>query len=585
MFELASEGGGYFSGVVACSRAGDLYRYRLDGGECFPDPASRFQPDGPFGPSQVVDPDRFSWSDAGWRGPDLAGQVIYEMHVGTFTAEGTWQAASRHLERLADLGVSLLEVMPVAEFPGRFDWGYDGVFIFAPSHCYGQPDDFRSFVDRAHGLGMGVILDVVYNHLGSLGDCLGAYAEEYRHSDLQTEWGPAFNFDGPGSEAVRQFFLDNAAYWIRDFHLDGVRLDAIQEFHDSSDEHIVAAITGRIREAAGDRAVLVIGEDEPQEASMLRPVEEGGYGLDALWNDDFHHACVAAVTGWGEAYYGDVLGSAQEFVSLWKYGYLYQGQRNVRQGKPRGQPTRGLPLRSFVTYLENHDQVANSLRGERLHQSVSPPLRRAATALLLLSPGTPMLFQGQEFSSTSPFHYFNDAERQGQELRESRRRFLSQFPSLATEEARAAIPVPTDPEIFRASKLKDAERGSAPQSFALHRDLIRLRRGDPVLGLQRSVEIDGAVLGPRAFVLRYFDEEGLDRLILANLGRDVLYSPVSEPLLAPPLGRDWRLLWSSESVAYGGDGTPSPQDDAGWRLRRASVVVLEAAPRPEDGSS
>jgi maltooligosyltrehalose trehalohydrolase len=365
-----------------------------------------------------------------------------------------------------------------------------------------------------------------------------------------------------------------------------MRLDALQEFYDDSDEHIVAALVGRAREtaSASGRSVLMVGEDEPQQARMLRSPEEGGFGLDALWNDDFHHVGKTVLTRRAEGYYGDYHGSPQEFVSLWKHGYLYQGQRNARQGKPRGSPTRGLPLRSFVNYLENHDQVANSLRGERLRRTTSPPLRRALTSLLLLSPGTPMLFQGQEFSASSLFHYFNDA---GPDRREgvsrSRAEFLAQFPSLSTDEARAAMLDPADLDTFRASKIKDADRAADPPMTALHRDLIRLRRGDPVFAAQGDLGVDGAVLGPESFVLRHRGVERDDRVIVANLGADFTYTPISEPLLAPPEGREWQTLWSSESVTYGGDGTPAPLVEAGWRLPRQSTLVLAARPRKEGG--
>ncbi|QEH31602.1 Malto-oligosyltrehalose trehalohydrolase [Aquisphaera giovannonii] len=572
---LTAEGGGYFSGVVPWARAGDLYRYRLDGEGPYPDPASRSQPDGPFGPSQVVDPSAFAWSDASWEGIELPGQVLYEMHVGTFTEEGTWRAAEAHLPGLAELGVTAVEVMPVADFAGTFSWGYDGVNLFAPSRHYGPPDDFRRFVDRAHALGLGVLHDVVYNHLGPKGDFLDKFSDDYKSRRHVTEWGPGLNCDGPNCEPVRAFILANAAHWVREYHVDGLRIDAVWQTWDDSDEHIVAAVTRRAREAAGPRSVLIIGEDEPQESRLLRPRDRGGFGLDALWNDDFHHVHASALTRCGEGYYADYRGTPQEFVSLWKHGVLYQGQMNLRQGKPRGMPTRGVAPRSFVNYLENHDQVANTLRGRRLHERSDPSLHRALTALFLLSPGTPMLFQGQEFAASSPFLYFNDAG-DGEELKRSRAKFLGQFPSLATDEARAAFPNPADPEVFRACRLKDADRAARPAVRDLHRDLLRLRREDPALRLQGSGGLDGAVLGPEAFVLRCFGEGGDDRIILVNLGRDFLYAPVAEPLLAPPEGRRWEMLWSSASVRYGGDGTPGPETADGWRLPRVSTLVLAA---------
>ncbi|MFO0907491.1 MAG: malto-oligosyltrehalose trehalohydrolase [Isosphaeraceae bacterium] len=584
-FPMQSEPDGYFTVDVEAARVGDDYGYRLDGQKVYPDPASRFQPAGPLGPSRIIDPSAFEWTDREWTGVTIAGQVIYEIHIGTFTEEGTWRAARRELPRLADLGVSLLEIMPVAACAGQFNWGYDNVALYAPSAWYGTPDDFRSFVNEAHRLGIGVILDVVYNHLGPKGDILIVFADAYRSGRNQTEWGVGFDFDGPGSGPVRDYFLQNAAYWIREFHLDGFRLDALQEFYDTSDEHIIASLVRRARESAEGRSLLIIGEDEPQEARMVRSAESGGFGLDALWNDDFHHVTVGLLTRRVEAYYSDYHATPQEIVSLWKHGYLYQGQRNVRQGKPRGMPARGLQPAVFVNYLENHDQVANSLRGERLHRLTNPALYRAVTALLLLAPGTPMLFQGQEFASPRPFHYFNDAG--ADEIpspRESRIRFLSQFQSLDTEEARAAVLDPTRVETFNASKLEAADRVARPEIIALHRDLIRLRRDDPTFSLQGSLGVDGAVLGRDALVLRHFGHDCDDRLIVTNLGKDFLYTPISEPLLAPPEGREWHLHWSSEAVTYHGDGTPTTLTDAGWWLPRHSTLVFAAEPNSQVAS-
>lgn len=579
---LSPEGGGYFSAVVSWARAGDLYRYRLDGGGSFPDPASRFQPEGPFGPSRIVDPSTFAWTDSTWRGVKLPEAVLYELHVGTFTEEGTWSAAAARLPDLAELGVTAVEVMPVADFAGAFNWGYDGVNLFAPCRHYGEPDDFRRFVDRAHALGLGVLLDVVYNHLGPKGDFLAEFSDDYKSKRHRTEWGPGFNFDGPNSQGTRALILGSAVHWAGEYHLDGLRLDALQEFSDDSDEHVIAALVRRVRKAAGGRSLLLIGENEPQRTRMLRPADQGGFGLDALWNDDFHHVCAGVLTRRAEGYYGDYHGSAQELVSLWKRGFLYQGQPNLRQGKPRGTPTRGVPLRSFVTYLENHDQVANSLDGRRLHQLSDPDLYRAMTALFLLSPGAPMLFQGQEFASPAPFHYFNDSD-EGDTARRARIEFLSQFASLATDEATAAIRDPADPAVFRESQLSDAHRAGRREIRALHKDLLRLRREDPALRLQGDGGLDGAVLGPEAVVLRSFGEdEGDDRILLVNLGRDFVYAPISEPLLAPPEGRRWELLWSSAAVKYGGEGTPDPWTEDGWLLPRVSTLLLAARPETKE---
>ncbi|HEY2740332.1 MAG TPA: alpha-amylase family glycosyl hydrolase, partial [Thermoanaerobaculia bacterium] len=368
---LAEERDGYFSGLVAGARAGDLYRYRLDGGaDLYPDPASRFQPQGPHGPSSVVVPHLYAWQDGGWKGVAAAGAVLYEMHIGTFTPEGTWEAAARELPELARLGITCLEMMPVAEFTGTFGWGYDGVGLFAPSHLYGTPDDLRRFVDRAHAAELGVILDVVYNHLGPDGNYLKQFSDHYFTDRYTNDWGEALNFEDPESGPVRDFYIANARSWITEYHFDGLRLDATQDVQDASPEHILAAVARAVREAGeelGGRSTYLIAENEPQHTRLAQPPERGGYGLDALWNDDFHHTAVVALTGRKEAYYSDYCGTPQELISAVKYGYLYQGQRYFWQEKRRGTSSLHLPRTAFVSFLQNHDQVANSARGERIH--------------------------------------------------------------------------------------------------------------------------------------------------------------------------------------------------------------------------
>src|SRR4051794_23398872 len=433
--ELSAEADGYFS-AEANAGPGATYRFRLDEDDyLYPDPASRFQPQGPHGPSEVIDPGAFRWTDRTWKGLSPRGRVIYELHVGTFTPEGTWAAATEQLPRLAELGVNVVEVMPVADFPGRFGWGYDGVNLYAPCRLYGEPDAMRRFVDRAHASGLAAILDVNYNHFGPEGNYLPRFSPAYFSSRYMTEWGEALNFDGEDSGPVRSYVLGNAAYWVEEFHLDGLRIDATQSLSDTSDEHIIAAIARRVREAAGGRRTLVVGENEPQDSRMVRPLDRGGYGLDALWVDDFHHAAMVAATGRREGYYADYRGTPQEFVSACRRGFLWEGQWNVRQGKRRGTSSAGGDRARFVFYLQNHDQIANSARGDRLHQVTSPGEYRALTALLLLGSGTPYLFQGQEFASSSPFLYFGDLEpKVAEEMHRGRRSFVKQFASLATPE-------------------------------------------------------------------------------------------------------------------------------------------------------
>jgi maltooligosyltrehalose trehalohydrolase len=577
-FELQAESGGYFSAHVPGTRVGMLYKFKLSDGS-FPDPASRFQPEGPHGPSQIIDPGQFKWTDHNWRGVHRDGQIIYEMHIGTFTPEGTWAAAMEQLPELAELGITALEVMPVAEFAGTFGWGYDGVDLFAPTRLYGTPDEFRLFVDRAHALGIGVILDVVYNHIGPDGNYLKQFSEDYFTDRHKNEWGQAINFDADNSGPVREFFVSNAAYWIDEFHLDGLRLDATHQIFDSSTEHVLAVMARNVRTAGGKRATYVVAENEVQQSKLVRPPEEGGYGLDALWNDDFHHSARVAATGRMEAYYSGYRGAPQELISAVKRGYLYQGQWYEWQGKKRGMPTFGLEPNRFVNFIQNHDQVANSLRGLRLQQLTSPGRLRALTALLLLAPETPMLFQGQEFAASTPFLYFADHHPELAKLvARGRKEGLKEFPSIASTEAEPFLDDPSNVKTFLRSKLDFAERAKNAPAYELHRDLIRLRKQDPLFSSPRPGAVDGAVLSAEAFVLRYFGDNGDGRLLIVNLGADLHLDPAPEPLLAPLEKTQWKMKWSSESPRYGGCGMrPIPKEGC-WTITAHCAVVLEPEP-------
>ncbi len=564
--------GGYWNGVASFARIGDRYRYRLDDDPTlYPDPASRFQPEGPHGPSEVIDPGAFRWSDGDWRGLALAGQVFYELHLGTFTREGTWDAARARLPLLRDLGITTVELMPVAAFPGRFGWGYDGVDLYAPHHHYGRPDDFRRFVDEAHRLELAVMLDVVYNHLGPDGNYLRAFSPDY-FSKTATEWGDAINFDGPNAGPVRDFFAENAAYWVSEFHLDGLRLDATQCIYDLSPEHLITDLTRRARAAAGGRSIVIVAENESQETHLVR-----SFGVDGLWNDDFHHTAIVALTGRNEAYCTDYGGTAQELLSAVKHGYLYQGQRYHWQKKRRGSSTRGLPPETFVLYLENHDQVANLAAGARVWRMTDPGRHRAMTGLMLLGPGTPLLFQGQEWNASTPFLFFADHHGDLAPLvRKGRGEFLAQFPSAATPEMRERTGDPADPFTFQQCRLDWDERDQPGhrEALALHRDLLALRRSDPVIQTQGPV--DGAVLTPDCFLVRFFGDRD-DRLLLVNLGRDRHLSPAPEPLLAPPDGKRWSIAWSSEDPRYGGTGTPPLEtEEEGWRIPGHATVLLKS---------
>ena len=573
---LGREPRGYFSGCVSGVLAGDRYRFRV-GGDLLADPASRRQPEGPFGPSEVIDPGEFVWTDHGWTGPLLDSAILYELHCGTFTREGTWQAALEQLPHLAELGVTVLEVMPVSEFPGRFGWGYDGVLPFAPTRLYGTPDDFRAFVNRAHQLCLGVILDVVYNHFGPDGCVLSKYSRAYFSDRYTNEWGDAINFDGPGCEAVREYVVANAGYWIDEYHLDGLRLDATQTIYDASTRHVIADIARTVRGRANGRRTLLIAENEPQLVDLVRPVEAGGYGLDALWNDDFHHSAIVALTGRAEAYYTDHRGTPQELVSAAKHGYLFQGQRYAWQNAPRGTRTRGMAPAVFVNFIENHDQIANSADGVRLHARTSPGRMRAMTAVLILMPGTPMLFQGQEIASSAPFLYFADHNPDlARNVQKGRAEFLSQFPSLASAKVQAALAKPQEVSTFERCKIDWRERDTHADAWRMHCDLLRLRREEPAFARHAAGGVDGAVIGEEAFVLRFFaDAPGDERLLVVNLGSDIVAGSFAEPLVAPPARATWTIQWSSEYPQYGGSGTPEVVNARGWRIPGHAAVVLK----------
>jgi maltooligosyltrehalose trehalohydrolase len=582
---LTAEPGGYFAGT-GCAGAGIRYRFRVNGAENFyPDPASRFQPAGPHGSSCVIDPAKFRWSDANWPGLKMKGQIIYEMHVGTFTNEGTWSAAAEQLSELARIGITVIEMMPIAEFPGRFGWGYDGVDLFAPSHLYGTPDDLRAFIDHAHSLRLGVILDVVYNHFGPDGNYLGIFSDDYLVGGKEHEWGDVINFDGPNSGPVREFFITNGRYWIEEFHFDGFRFDATHAIHDESEEYIIGAVGRAARKAAGSRSILLIAENDLQEAKMTQPRGERGDGLDGMWNDDFHHSAVVALTGRNEGYYGDYLGAPQELISAAKHGFLYQGQALSWRKVLRGTPAFGIPAKGFVCFIENHDQIANTGPGDRLRFQTSPGRYRAMTALLLLGPWTPLLFQGQEFGASSSFLYFadlgdtsvRDATRRG------RAELLAPFLSLTEEQTLRSLPAPDNPDAFSRCKLDFSERAKNRELYDLHVDLLRLRREDSRFRQQSSGGIDGAVLGQASLVLRYLSTQNDDRLLVVNLGGRQALHPAAEPLLAPPPNCKWEMLWTSDSQRYGGADAVATATLKEWILPAETAVALRPEPQRSDG--
>ena len=577
-FALESQANGYHSALIREASTGTRYWYRLDGGEKRPDPVSRFQPDGCWGPSEVVDIHSFKWTDDDWEGAVMRGQAMYEMHVGTFTKEGTLRSAAQDFDRLKELGITVIELMPVSQFAGDFGWGYDGVFPYAPYNKYGRPEDLVGFIDLAHQAGIAVILDVVYNHLGPKGNVLPEFSPFYMSSTEQTDWGEGINFDGRNSGPVRDYFRENAVYWIRDYHFDGLRLDATQDIHDTTKPHIIVEIVEAVRRAAETREVIIIAENEPQQSFYLRPRCDGGYGLDGVWNDDFHHSAMVALTGQSEAYYFDYDGKPQEFISALKYGYLYQGQYYSWQKKSRGVSGLGIEPSAYVHFIQNHDQVANSARGLRVHELTDPGKLRAMTAVLLLGPAAPMLFQGQEYASSTPFLFFADhCEDLADSIRSGRRDFLKQWRSYSDPNLDKHLADPCDPETFQRCKLDRSEIALRQQWYELHSDLLRLRHNDPVLSRQGRWGVDGAVIGPECFVFRFFSTNYLsDRLLVVNFGTDLPLLKIPEPLVAPPREKVWQMLWSSEDPRYGGNGAASVLTEKGWRVPGHAAILLAA---------
>lgn len=548
---MKKDSAGFFSITIPFNSGGLLYCFRIDGNtKLLPDPVSRFQPHGSNGLSQVIDYTAYRWNDTEWKGIPDDGKILYEMHVGTFTPEGTWQTAQKQLPELASLGVTVIELLPVAEFEGMFDWGYNGIFQFAPYHGYGTPDDFRSFVDSAHRHKIGIILDVVYNHLGAGAEIFKDFSPYYFTSKYKNEWGAAINFDDVNSEPVRQYFLTNAAYWIEEYHLDGFRIDATQQIFDSSDKNIISELVQIVKSTAKMKKTFIIAENENQNTRLYYQNK-----IDAVWSDDFHRCSMVALTGHAEAYYSDYTGSPQEFISAIKHGYLYQGQYYTWQKKKRGTPSFNLHSQYFIHYLQNHDQIANSLRGLRIHAITDPSLYRTFTALLLLCPQIPLLFQGQEFCSSAPFYFFTDKNEDAlSRARKGRKMFLSQFLSI-NNCGGPLMADPGDPETFKKCKLNFSERFTHEETYRLHKDLMRIRKNDSVFSINSRKAIDGAVLGKNAFIIRYFGlKDRDDRILVINLGGDLLLKPNPEPLTAPPQDCKWKIIFNSEDPLYGGNG-------------------------------
>ncbi len=547
---LTADAHGYFERFVEGVAPGTHYQYRLDGDGPFPDPASRFQPEGVHGPSMVVDPAAYVWSDDDWAGRDRGDLVIYELHVGTFTEAGTFAGVREKLRYLKDLGVTAIELMPVADFPGDRNWGYDPAALYAPSRAYGTPDALRALVDAAHQEELAVLLDVIYNHLGPDGAYLASFAPMFTDKH-DTPWGQAMNLDDAHSKGVRHLFIDNAIHWLREYHIDGLRLDATHALKDESDPHFLAELNDRIRaEVDGPRRHL-IAEDPRNINTLLMSREDGGFGLDGIWTDDFHHQVRHLTAGDDEGYFSSYTDhTAEELAITVRDGWYYRGQVFPSRGEPWGTDPSGIDLDQCVICIQNHDQVGNRPTGARLHGEIPLPAYRAASALLLFAPETPLLFMGQEWAATTPFLFFTDHnEELGELVREGRREEFADFSGFD-----GTVPDPQDPATFERSQLNwdEPDRGRHARTRALYRDWLDLRAD-----LDDSVET----------------EAHGDFGLIVRRGRHVLLVALADDTPLPrPSGTE--LLTHTEHPKYTDDSLAPVIDVDTVHFPRAGAAVM-----------
>lgn len=574
-FPLQRTAEGYFTGWSASAGPGALYRYRIDGEGPFPDPASRYQPEGVHGPSQVVFPGAFAWSDAAWSPPPRTELAFYELHVGTFTPEGTFRAARERLPYLRDLGVTAVELMPVADFPGRRNWGYDGVALFAPARCYGTPDELRALVDVAHRLGLAVFLDVVYNHFGPDGAYAVVFSKDFFSRHHKSPWGAGINLDGVHSGGVRRFFIENAVHWLHEYHFDGLRLDATHALVDDSPRHFLAELTATVRSSLNDagRRAYLIAEDHRNLAHMVKPEAEGGWGLDAVWADDFHHQMRRLLAGDSDGYFVDYSGTPADVAETLRRGWFFRGQHSAYFGGPRGTDPAGAPLESFVICIQNHDQVGNRAMGDRLNHAIDLAAYRAASTLLLLAPETPLLFMGQEWAASTPFQYFTDHhEELGRLVTEGRRNEFKRFRAFSDPAVRQRIPDPQDPRTFDVSRLIWAEREREPHAsmHRLYRRLLSLRREE------RQRDFDVSAPGPDAVVLRTSSQLAVVRLRGSGV----------DDLRGRWRGRGWAPILTTEDPPFARDSQPPEVTPEGpvIRFHRPGAVVFRLEEDKVEGS-
>jgi maltooligosyltrehalose trehalohydrolase len=539
-FAMSRDAVGWAEWVTRDAPPGSRYSFRIDGELLVPDPASRFQPDDVHGSSEVIDPLDYAWSDADWRGLPPERLVFYELHVGTFSPEGTFAGLSDRLDHLVSLGVTAVELMPVSDFPGRRGWGYDGVLPFAPEQSYGRPETLKALVEACHARGLAVFLDVVYNHFGPEGNYLHRYAPAFFSRAHKTPWGDAINFDEPGCEVVRSFVVHNALYWLEEFHLDGLRLDAVHAIADAAERHVLVELARAVAEGPGrDRLVHLILENDGNESRYLTRAGEDKRPLyQGQWNDDVHHALHALLTGEREGYYADYQPPLPHLGRALTEGFAFQGEWSPYRGRVRGEPSAALPPTAFVAFLQNHDQIGNRALGERITSLASAEAVRAATAVLLLAPPLPLLFMGQEWGAPEPFLFFSELGRDlAAAVSEGRRREFARFPEFADPEARTHIPDPQDEKTFARSVLdwRRVARSPHQEWLDFHRKLLEVRGHEimPLLSGEPVPETRWAPLAETALEATWtFPEQRVLRLI-ANLGA----KPVSHAGPQPGWGR------------------------------------------------
>ena len=574
---LLRDADGYWSGRFDDVEPGARYKYRIDGdpARTFPDPASRFQPDGVHGPSEVVDPEAFRWTDRGWQPPALDRLVFYELHVGTFTPEGTFAAAIGKLPHLVELGVTAIELMPVGDFPGGRNWGYDGVALFAPARCYGRPADLCALIDAAHRRGLSVFLDVVYNHFGPDGAYANVFSPHYFSDAHRSPWGDGVNLDDDHSREVRRFFIENALYWVRDFHVDGLRLDATHALEDGGTPHFLAELSSAVQ-AHAPRPVALIAADHRNLNGLARPAAAGGYGFTAVWADDFHHQARVHTAHDRDGYYADFTGSIRDLADTLREGWFFRGQPSRYLGHLRGTDASPLDPRQFVVCIQNHDQIGNRADGARLHHEIDPAAYRALSTLLLLAPETPLLFMGQEWAASAPFLFFTDHHDElGRLVTKGRREEFSGFTAFTDAARRADIPDPPDTDTFQRSRLNWDERQRPPHAgvLRLYRRLLAIRNGHTAWAARARGDFAVDVLDDHTLALGFVRGPWL---VVARLsgGAGTVHLSVTESIDVALTTEDADVVEAPQPIVASGGTTLRIE------FTRPGAIVMRETPSP-----